>query len=227
MSFTRPFVTKHFIDYEQGVSYVREVSVAFRPIDQFTREQPLAPLSVSIKELPGTRAGRNYSGFFFFEDLEPGNYTLMVKPNPVSSDYFYLEPFPGDPWASGFELPIEIQPNVLLTFTLRLVPKVSYPFPANATLIRGRVTQGSSAGVADAVVTCTYDQVDPQDVSQTIPETVETLTNGDGEYVLFFKSLPDVTQLVTVTAEKGASQAQDQVLITEGKTALADPLDLP
>jgi hypothetical protein len=103
---------------------------------------------------------------------------------------------------------------------------VSYPFPGNATLVRGRVTQGSPDGVADAVVSCTYDQVDPQDVIQTIPETVETLTNGDGEYVLFFKSLPEVTQLVTIAAVKGPDQAQDQFLITEGKTTLADALDL-
>jgi hypothetical protein len=227
MIFTRPFMTRQFIDYEEGDSYLRVLSIAFRPIDEFTNRQPASPLRVALKELPGTRALRNQSGFICFEGIDAGNYRLLVKPDPVTADWFYLKPPLGQPWTPNFERPIEVLPNVLLTFDLILTPKPSYPFPANATLVRGTVTQGTPKGVPNAVVSTTYEQVDPADSDLTIFVDVETLTNLEGEYVLFFKSLPQVTQQLTVTAALGAVQVQDQIVITEGQTLQANPLDLP
>lgn len=223
MIFTRPFVTRHFIDYEEGITYTRVLSIAFRTIDEFTNQPPQTPFRVALKELPRSRALRNLSGFFCFEDIEAGNYTLLVEPDPLAADWFYLQPLQG-PWTGSFTIPITVVENVLLSFDLALSPKPSYPFPANATLVRGIVRQGPSTGIENAVVSTTYDQVDPQDVIQTVPRSIETLTNREGEYVLFFKSLPQTTQQITVTATNGGDQIQDQILITEGKTLKAIPL---
>jgi len=226
MTFTRPFVTTRFIDYEEGDSYRRRLSIAFRAIDEFTGEQPQSAIRVILKEIPRSRALRNLSGHFCFEEIKAGNYKLLVEPDPLTANWFYVKPLQG-PWTDTFEIPILVVANVLLSFDLTLSPRPSYPFPANATLVRGIVTRGTPAGVANAVVSTTYDQVNPQDTTQTVPKTVETLTNREGEYVLFFKRLPQDTQPITLKAAKDGKQTQQSVLIREGKTLKANPLDLP
>ena len=230
MSFTRPFITTRFIDYDQGkpgepVSYSHQLSIAFRAVDEYTEAQLDTPMRVRLKGIPRSRALRNLSGHFCFEGLTPGNYQLVIEPDPLTANSFFVKPLQG-PWTDIFEIPIVVVANVLLNFALTLSPRPSYPFDPNATLVRGTVTQGAPA-VANAVVSSTYDQVNPQDTTQTVKKTVETLTNQDGEYALFFKRLPLRTQQVTVNAAKGGKQTQDSVLITEGTTRKALLLNLP
>jgi len=226
MSFTRPFVTRRFIDYEEGDSYRHPLSIAFRAIDEFTSEPSQSEIRVMLKEIPRLRRLRNLSGHYGFEEIAPGNYTLLVEPDQLNANWFYVKPLQG-PWTDTFEIPIVVVPNVLLSFDLTLSPRPSYPFPSNATLVRGIVTQGTPAGVANAVVGTTYDQVNPQDTTQTVPKTVETLSTRDGEYVLFLNRLPQDTQAITLTAAKDGKQTQRPELIREGQTLKANPLDLP
>ena len=241
MIHTRPFITKKFIGYA-GDSRRTQVSLAVRVIDSFFEEPADVPLRVSLKELPDVRTLRGQSGFYCFEGQETvvidgvtrnrtpipnGNYTLLVEPDPLSGSRFFLQPrLVGDPWTGNFERPIVIpvpgplSPLEIITFA----PTPAYPFPANATLVRGKVQQ-AGAGAPNIVVTTTYDEVDPADPTLTIPEDIETLTDREGEFVLFFKRLPAKTQAITVRVRGTAVQIA--VVITEGETLSNQVLNLP
>jgi hypothetical protein len=233
MNFIRPFVTPRFIDFEEGDSYHHGLSIALRPIDEFTQDLLGIPLRVKIKERPKLRPLRNLSGFLCFEDLQAGNYTLVIARDPAITDLFYVKP-PQGTWTDKLEFSTQVVANTVSTFDLQFVPRPStYPFPLNATLLRGIVTQGSAAGVPDAVVRATYEEVDRADPAQLVPRTVEALTNREGEYALFFKRLPRVNAgdpdlTADLTAVKGASQSQTVTeVIREGQTGKVNPLDLP
>lgn len=233
MTYARPFVTPRFTAHE-GDSWPRRLSLAVRVDDAFTRRMAVAPLRVYLKELRFLPTLRSLGGLFCFEGRRPGeglpagNYTLVVEPDRTTADFFFLQPEAGGQWSESFEravaLPVAGAQAPLVVVTL--APRPSYPFPAGATLVRGKVTQGGQ-GAAGAVVRCTYDRVDPADTSRTEAVTAETLADRAGEYVLFFISLPDPTQEVTVIAEKGGQSVQQTVDITEGATLLAGTLVLP
>jgi hypothetical protein len=231
MTFTRPVTTTRFIDYELGDSYRHRLSIAIRPIDEFTSVGPEIPIRLKLKEIPRLAALRNLSGHLCFEEIAAGNYKLMVEPDPIA-DRFYVRPLQG-PWIDTFEIPLVVAPNLLLSFDLNLSPRPSYPFPPNATLVRGFVTQGTPAGVGNAVVRATYKEVNPRDTTLTVQKTVEALTNREGEYVLFFKRLPKVPPVeialkaLVIALKDGKQSAQRTVLITEGQTLQTSPLDLP
>ena len=229
MTFTHPFVTKRFVVHA-GDIYSRRLSLAVSVIDAFTGKQASIPLRVRLKELPRARTLHSLGGFFGFEDIEAGNYTLVVEPDLTTADWFYLQPLAGENWTDKFERPVTLplpnplSPLVIVTFS----PKTSYPFPRNATLIRGTVTENPSKKVAGAVVRSEYKQVNPNDVDQPpIKVVVETQSNSDGEYVLFFQKLPGKTSEVVVTAARNGQQVERKVSITEGTMTKADPLHFP
>lgn len=243
MIYTRPFITKKFIAYA-GDSRTTDVTLVVRVIDAFTDEPARAPLNVRLKELPKIRPLRGESGVYYFEGTETvtingttiignpipnGNYTLVVEPDPTSGNRFNLQPRQvGQPWPTTFERPIvlplpnPLQPLEVVTFS----PTPAYPFPANATLVRGTVKRFGVA-VGAAVVSTTYDQVDPADTTQTIPVDIETITDPAGEYVLFFKSLPAKTQNLTIVATKNGDQNQITPVITEGSTLKNQHITFP
>lgn len=243
MIYTRPYVTKKFIAYA-GDSRTADVALAIRVTDAFTAGPAQVPLSVRLKELPRIRPIRGESSFYCFEGTETviidgltiisnpipnGNYTLLVEPDPTSGNQFNLQPKqPGQPWTTNFERPIVLPlPNPLQPLeVVTLSPTPAYPFPANATLIRGTVKKFGVA-VGAAVVSTTYDQVDPADTTQTISVDVETITDPAGEYVLFFKSLPANTQNITVVAKKNADQNQITPTIIEGSTLKNQHITFP
>ena len=254
MIYSRPFITKKFIAYA-GDSRRTDLSLAVLVNDAFTRRsqfdgtnfqnvlhQPLVRLNVSLKELPDFKPIFGERGFYCFEGTETvtidgqvfvrvpipnGNYTLIVEPEPTSGNWYNLQPRPGDPWTDTFERSLTLpMPNPLSPLeTVTLSPTPAYPFPANATLVRGSVIQ-NGAPLPLAVVDSDYDEVDPNDTSLTIPVHVETISDRAGEFVLFFKNLPQKTQPVLVTATKGADQDQVAIAITEGTTLNNQVLDL-
>ncbi|HEX8921934.1 MAG TPA: carboxypeptidase-like regulatory domain-containing protein [Pyrinomonadaceae bacterium] len=240
MTFTHPFVTSRFVVHA-GDSYLSQLSLSVLVIDAFTGKQVNAPLRVFLKQLRRLRPLRSQSGFFCFEgnkcfedgkcfeQIKAGKYTLVVEPDPTTADWFYLQPLPSGEWTDKFEREITLpmpdpqKPLVTVTFS----PKASYPFPANATLVRGRVIAGANGpGIPGAVVKSTYHQVDPKDNDRTVSVNVETQTDSAGEYVLFFQKLPGKTQPITVTATKDGKQGKRDVNIMEGTTLAADPLQL-
>ena len=243
MIHTRPYITKKFIGYA-GDSRTSDVTLAVRVLDAFTEEPARVPLSVRLKELPRIRPLRGESGFYCFEGTETviingttiisnpipnGNYTLIVEPDPTSGGQFILQPRQvGQPWTTTFERPIVLPlPNPLQPLeVVTLAPTPAYPFPANATLVRGTVKKFGVA-VGAAVVSTTYNQVDPTDTTQTKIVDIETITDPAGEYVLFFKGLPAKTQNLTIVATKNGDQNQITPMITDGSTLKNQHITFP
>jgi hypothetical protein len=247
MIYTRPFVTKHFIAYA-GDSRTTELSLAVKVIDAFTDRLPEVPLDVRLKQVSFIRPTRSISGFFCFEGQETvivdgapikrttipnGNYTLTVEPDPSSGNWYFLQPKAGDPWPTNFErrvsvapyvppvpaLPVKEQPPLELVI---LTPTPAYPFPANATLIRGKVLPAGNA-ILRAVVSTDYDEVDPQDSTQTVQVHVETITDPEGEFALFFRRLPLRNQAITLQAVRNGPPVLVNTQITEGTTVVIHP----
>jgi hypothetical protein len=67
--------------------------------------------------------------------------------------------------------------------------------------------------------------VDPADPALQIARDVETLTDREGEYALFFKRLPNKTQAINIRVRGTAVQIP--VVITEGTTLKNQVLVLP
>jgi hypothetical protein len=243
MIYTRPYTTKKFVAYAAD-SRTTDVTLVVRVIDAFTEKPAQVSLSVRLKELPQIRPLRGESGVYYFVGTEQvvidgttiisnpipnGNYTLVVEPDPASGNRFNLQPRQlGQPWTTKFERPIVLPlPNPLQPLeVVTLSPTPAYPFPANATLVRGTVKKFGVA-VGAAVVSTTYDQVDPADTTQTIPVDIETITDPAGEYALFFKSLPARTQNLTIVATKNGDQNQITPTIIEGSTLKNQHLTFP
>lgn len=252
MIYTRPFITKRFIAYE-GDSRISELVLTVQVVDDFSRQLPLVPLNVSLKERPSVRPIRSQQGFYVFEkrrvevingqpttdEIPDDNYTLIVEPDRSYGGWYFLKPKVGDPWVSSFERTVAVtsqfqtpvvlpmNPVVAPLEVVNLTPAPAYPFPANATLVRGTVVKAGVA-VPTAVVSTTYEQIDPADATQTKFVFIETITDQAGEYALFFKSLPTKTQLITIHAEKNGDQ-DDLInrLITESRTLTNQAINFP
>lgn len=119
---------------------------------------------------------QNLSGYYCFRDMPPGKYKLIVESNIVKGDQFFNEEMTVD-------LPLDKLEPVK---EIKLIPKPSYPFSANATLIRGMVSRKPEGinPVANATVKPRYqgEQEDPRKI-------METRTNDAGEFVLLLKQI--------------------------------------
>ena len=201
MNYSRPFITERFIAYAAD-SFGHRLSLAVGVADEFTQDPVAAPLRVALKELPRVAAIKSLSGFFCFEDVRPRE---------------------GEPWSDSFErsivLPLQTSPPTLPLEPVALAPNPSYPFPKNATLVRGLLISSiSGEGLPGAVVSSTYNEVDPTDPDETVAVEVEIITDKCGEFVLFFRKLPARTQTIVITATKNGDQVQDEIEILEGAT---------
>lgn len=107
---------------------------------------------------------RNLSGYFVFQDLPTGKFTLTA-----SADYFF-----------PLQMPLTVADVVKLgkspLLTVTLTPSPGYPFPSGATLLRGMARNKQGMAVQGAVITAAgTDAV--------------TQTAANGEFVLFFRKL--------------------------------------
>jgi hypothetical protein len=133
-----PYVSDKFIVYE-GDAIKTNLSLAVWLEDGFTGKAPVGRIKVSLKETqnaPRKEAFQNLSGYYCFIDLDGGNYILNVE-----SEYFLSE---------ESEMVIappnqQAQPSISeVKKEIKLKPKVSYPFPAGATLVTGKVTSNET-----------------------------------------------------------------------------------
>ena len=251
MIYSRPFITKSFVAYE-GDSRITELSLVVQVVDAFTSHAPDVPLDVRLKELRFITPTRNIGGSFCFEGrqrvvvdgvaLPPrvlipnGNYTLVVEPNPLYGNRYFLESNTGDP-GSTFERPVAIGPYVTPVVlplnpvrapleVVRLLPTPAYPFPGTATLVRGKVLQAGNA-VAGAVVGTDYREIDPLDSTRTVLVHVESYTDRSGEFVLFFKRLRTKSQPIPIQVVKNGPPFPVNTTITEGTTKNLGNITLP
>ncbi len=149
------YVTDKFTAYEGDVIIVK-LSLALWLIDDYTQNEPIGQVKVRIKE-GDIKAKKNLSGYYFFTDLTDGNYTVVVE-----SEFYFAEERKIDISQLNPKNPLD---------EIVLKPKPFYPFPDNATLLRGLVSDNGP--VINAVL-------------KVVGTPMETQTDENGEFVLYF-----------------------------------------
>ena len=174
MAFIFPFITDKFTAYaDAGETTTTKLSLAVLvrngANDQFITEG----IKVSLLGDKIYQPVQNLSGYYCFIDMPVGKYKLIVQSNSVNGDQFFNEEKPVD-----IPLIDELDP----VQEVKLIPKPSYLFSANATLIRGMVSRKPEGinPVANATVTAGY---------QGEQKIMETRTNHTGEFVLLLKQI--------------------------------------
>jgi len=163
MAFTTPFVTDKYTAYEGDVITTR-LSFAIWLIDDYTKGKPIGRIQVGIKET-GKKAIGNLNGYYCFTDLEVGNYNVNIR-----SDLY----FPEERTVNTSSFPDPKNP----VLEIALKPGPVYPFPENATLLRGVVRDiiNVNEPIRNAKV-------------RVIDKSVETVTDEQGNFVLYFREI--------------------------------------
>lgn len=173
----RPFVTSKFTLYA-GDTTKTQLSLAVWVVDGSTVVQGnteenkniVSGIQVFLKEDKEKKPLLNPSGYYCFTNLTPGTYKLTVKPDVSKSTYF----FPAEESVDLNQLdPLNPVQEIVL------MPTPSYPFSANATLIRGIVKKESNP-LEDAEVRAGYENEE---------KNITTLTDRNGEFVLLVKDI--------------------------------------
>lgn len=84
MAFISPYITDKYVAY-LGEVRSTGLSLAVRIIDDYTGKEPIGNIKVLIKE-GNKKAIKNPSGYYLFNDLAGGNYTVSME-----SDYYFPE----------------------------------------------------------------------------------------------------------------------------------------
>jgi hypothetical protein len=136
------------------------------------------------------------SAFVFFADLAPGAHVVEVRsPYYVPRDITVQVPFPSANWPAfpdvtlaNEDLPLgsPAQPAAyrVQRAAATLEPSTMYPFPSDATLVRGTVRSGG-VPLAGATV-------------RRVADPTGYVTGATGEYVLFFDDVPGVGAALAV-----------------------------
>lgn len=184
MAIIFPYVTGEFIAYE-GDKITTVLSLAVRLIDDFSGKETIGNVKVTIKE-GDRKAFRNISGYYLFNDMNPGNYNVVAE-----SDHYFSE-------ETAVNIPQPDPKNPVMGVSLK--PKPSYPFPGNANLVRGLVSDGGPVVDADVSV---------------VGKTIETKTDEKGEFVLYFKGIKQ--EAITIEIKKGGNTKSVNTTVEEGK----------
>ena len=230
------FMTDRFISSYGNVRH-RQLVLVVEIIDNFTGRHPTIPLKVSLQGPAYLYPLRSRGGLFCFEQLVlPGNvqnhfggeYIIKIQSQFVATDLFYLQSTnqEGKKWNESLDCKIilPMQDPQAPVEQIYLSPKTAYPFPANTTLLRGKVTYDASntrQGAVNALISCIYSQVDPEDVDSTVDQQIETLSDNNGEYVLYFKNLPSKKQQTVITVSTSGESKRLSVEIVENATTIA------
>jgi hypothetical protein len=141
---------------------------------------------------------KDASAFVFFVDLAPAPYIVEARsPYYVPRDITVQVPFPSANWPAfpdvtlaDEDLPLgsPAQPAAyrVQRGAVTLEPSTRYPFPSDATLVRGTVRSGG-APLPGATV-------------RRIGDPAAYVTDTTGEYVLFFDDVPGVGAAMTIQA---------------------------
>ena len=139
--------------------------MAINIIDGYTSRQVTGNLDVMLKgHNADTYPLRNPSGYYLFFDIMDKSCIVEVD----GGEYYFGEK---EKVVSLNDLD-ELNPVV----DIYLKPTPSYPFPSNATLIRGFLMDSKGMGVPDAIL-----EIKGRDN--------RTMTSGKGEFIIFFDGL--------------------------------------
>jgi hypothetical protein len=158
----------------------------------------LAHTTVRLAARPLVPFQKNASAFVFFVDLAPGSYVVEVRsPYYVARDVTVQVPFPSPNWPAfpdvtladeNLPLGSPAQPGAyrVQRAAATLAASTKYPFPSDATLIRGTVRSGG-VQLAGATV-------------RRAADPAAYVTDVTGEYVLVFDDVPGVGVVMAIQA---------------------------
>jgi hypothetical protein len=190
-----PYVTETFTAYAGDVQ-ITNLSLAVWLTDEYTEEKPVGRIKVMLNEVE-REAFRNLSGYYCFLDVPHGNYMLSFE-----SEFYF-------PVAMPIAIPFPDPKNPVEEIVLE--PHAGYPFPQNATLVRG-VVSSSTGPVVEADVT-------------VVGKSIETRTDDNGEFALFCEGIKK--ENVTIRAHKGGTTRVVNTTIEEGKTVSIGVIAFP
>lgn len=177
-------------------SLITKLSMALQITDSFTGEMVFDVVRVSIPE-NNKIAYKNPSGYFIFTDLRDGNYLVEIDSEiffPVNKQIDTSSLDPKNP-----------------VVTINLIPKPAYPFPENATLIRGIVTR-ITGPVENALI-------------KVIGKQFETMTDERGEFALYFKDIKN--EHIQINIQKGGDTKIITADVFERKTISTGIIPFP
>ncbi|HWG95768.1 MAG TPA: hypothetical protein VN647_01690 [Nitrospira sp.] len=203
--------------------------------DQFTKHRELrGPVSMVIAGKPQIGPYIPYTKqdegtFCFYDDLPNGTYTLQIRSDDKPPIYLPADISLSVPQSdSALDPKWPAYPNLALADRAlplddpaqpqkykdqrklsMLRPTVFYPFPADATLIRGRVLSGNNP-VGNATVS--------HDGGES-----NYVTEKDGWYVLFVRNLAGLAHQITIrTTKSGFTDNTMTVTAKRGQTVTQD-----
>lgn len=210
------------------------LSLALWLKDDFTQKKAIGPIDVFIKE-GALKAIQNPSGYYIFTQNTLANYTVAIE-----SDLY----FPVEHVEKDLDEPNDRNPVIIV-----MKPLPSYPFPADATLIRGMIHgPGGCNAIIEATVKLlkeTKTELSNEDVSagdssfsinrmNESPINVDdrlvlkTRTTEKGEFVIYFRSIKASTFWIRLKISHPNYKTFEQdVEVNEGKiTSLNIPLEI-
>lgn len=153
----------------------RSVSVVVDPRDFVTGNRVPTPLKVRLKDVAAEPIAAR-SGVYCFMDLKlaPADYIVEVQTLPGDSGSF----FKAEKKFTLQVVPIPAQPLKRNPVSVILLPRPTYPFDGQATLVRGRLVKTSDGSpLGAALVFLTLGAVD---------QGLRGQTDERGEFVIFF-----------------------------------------
>lgn len=181
MALIFPFITDKFTAYADAKGTITtRLSLAVRVINGVNNQVITDGIKVSLLGETTYKPIQNLSGYYCFTDISRGKYKLIVQSNILNGDQFFSE-----------EVPLDIPFNNELdpVQEVKLIPKPSYLFSINATLIRGMVSR-------KPVYPATEDDEGEPVVNAKIvavykgeQDKIETHTDRNGEFVLLIKKI--------------------------------------
>lgn len=145
---------------------VLKLSLAVRPIDEYSGNWPAGRISLSLKDQEDLerKPVRNLGGYYLFFGLPEGSFTIQIE----GGDWYFDE------------VKKNVKPSELdeknPVVTISLIPSPSYPFSHSDTLIRGSLQGLRGESVSKALI-----RVKDRDIS--------TRTTDKGEFVVYFSNL--------------------------------------
>jgi len=175
---------------------IRKLTFAIQAIDSYTGKNALYPLNISIS-INHIRAYKNQSGYFIFTDLKEGIYSLLIE-----SDFFF-------PVTKQIDTSYLDPKNPLII--IQLIPKPSYQFPENTTLVRG-ILYSVSGPVENASI-------------KAHDRPFQTFSDERGEFAIFFNKIRQ--ENIQLNIEKNSDTKIVDVEIKEGKTIYIGKISFP
>jgi hypothetical protein len=141
--------------------HTANLSLAIRLKDDYTKEQPIGPIKISLKD-ENRKTVKNSSGYYLFLGPPSETYTVQIKSEIYFGENIQVQLSDIDPKKPEKEIVLK--------------PNPAYPFPNGATLIRGMVIDQADNPVPNANV-------------QVTEKNLNTVTTERGEFVLYFPPL--------------------------------------